>query len=103
MRIIQVLIISLLLSIAFAQDDNVFINVTTGFKITKPSDWLFVTAEENLENIKRIQMKNEAFKQRMLKYSTAPLVAMMKYPEPFDDLNPSFKVNIKPLGHLRKL
>jgi hypothetical protein len=25
----------------------------------------------------------------------------MKYPEPFDDLNPSFKVNIKPLGQLK--
>src|SRR5262245_4472570 len=30
----------------------------------------------------------------MLKYATAPLVAIMKYFEPYDDLNPSFKVNI---------
>ena len=37
----------------------------------------------------------------MLKYATAPLVAMMKYPEPFDDVNPSFKANIKPLGQLK--
>src|SRR5574341_401976 len=37
----------------------------------------------------------------MLKYATAPLVAMMKYPEPYDDLNPSFKVNIKPFGPLK--
>jgi hypothetical protein len=26
---------------------------------------------------------------------------MMKYPEPFDDLNPSFKVNVKPFGKLK--
>jgi hypothetical protein len=26
---------------------------------------------------------------------------MMKYPEPYDDINPSFKVNIKPLGQLQ--
>jgi hypothetical protein len=24
----------------------------------------------------------------------------MKYPEPFDDLNPSFKVNVRPFGNL---
>jgi hypothetical protein len=28
-------------------------------------------------------------------------VVITKYPEPFDDLNPSFKVNIKPLGQLK--
>lgn len=37
----------------------------------------------------------------MVKHSTAPLVVMMKYPEPYDDLNPSFKINIKPLGQLK--
>ena len=37
----------------------------------------------------------------MLKYATVPMVAMMKYPEPYDDINPSFKVNIKPLGQLK--
>jgi hypothetical protein len=28
-------------------------------------------------------------------------VAMMKYPEPFDDLNPSFKVQVKPFGQFK--
>jgi hypothetical protein len=37
----------------------------------------------------------------MLKYSTAPLVAIMKHPEPFDDLNPSIKVQTKPFGQLK--
>lgn len=101
MRIIQVLVISLLSFGVFAQDTNVFESVTVGFKVTKPSEWQFVTAEENLENLEKVQMNDEEFQQLMLKYSTAPLVAMMKYPEPFDDLNPSFKVNIKPLGQLK--
>ena len=34
-----------------------------------------------------------------MKYSTAPLVAMAKYEEPFDDVNPSLKINIKPLNN----
>ena len=37
----------------------------------------------------------------MLKYATAPLVVIAKYPEPFDDLNPSFKVNVRPFGKLK--
>ena len=41
------------------------------------------------------------FHKAMIKYSTVPLVVIMKYPEPFDDINPSFKVNIKPLGRLK--
>lgn len=32
---------------------------------------------------------------------TAPSLSMMKHPEPLDDLNPGFKVNIKPLGQLK--
>ncbi len=101
MRIIQALVVSLLSFGVFAQDTNVFESVTVGFKVTKPTEWQFVTAKENLENLKKVQINDEELQQLMLKYSTAPLVAMMKYPEPFDDLNPSFKVNIKPLGQLK--
>ena len=101
MRVIKALVVSLLSFGAFAQGTNEFESVTVGFKVTKPSEWQFVTAEENLENLKKVQMNDEELQQLMLKYSTAPLVAMMKYPEPFDDLNPSFKVNIKPLGQLK--
>ena len=88
-------------SICFAGDVNTFSSVTAGFSVNKPDSWYFLTAEQNMENIKRIQLDNKEFKQAMLKYTTAPLVAMIKYQEPFDDLNPSFKVNIKPLGNLK--
>lgn len=37
----------------------------------------------------------------MVKYATTPMVAMTKHKEPYDDVNPSFKVNIKPLGQLK--
>ncbi|HPI95757.1 MAG TPA: hypothetical protein PK055_08975 [Gammaproteobacteria bacterium] len=84
-----------------AEDTNVFENVTVGFKVTKPNDWQFVTVKDNFDNLKKVKMDNQEFKQMMLKYSTAPLVAMMKHPEPFEDLNPSFKVNIKPIGQLK--
>jgi len=75
--------------------------VTAGFEITKPAGWQFITAEQNLENIKRTTLNDSEFHAAMLKYATAPLVAMTKYAEPFDDVNPSLKVNIKPLGQLK--
>ncbi|MDO8441904.1 MAG: hypothetical protein Q7S97_12020 [Polaromonas sp.] len=82
-------------------DDNTFKSVTVGFEVTKPASWQFVTAEKNLENLKKTKLNDEEFHQMMLRYSTAPLVAMMKHPEPLDDLNPSFKVQIKPFGQLK--
>lgn len=101
MKSIKVLFLSLFSFGAFAQDNNLFESANIGFKVTKPSEWQFVTAQENLEHLRNIQVNDEEFQQLMLNYSTAPLVAMMKYPENFDDLNPSFKVNIKPLGEFK--
>lgn len=101
MKVLQLLVLTLFSSIALAGTPNKFESLTVGLEVTKPSEWQFITAEENLENIKKIKLNDAEFHQQMLKYSTAPLVAIMKYPEPFDDLNPSFKVNIKPLGQLK--
>ena len=101
MKIIQAFVLFVLTCAAFADNTNQFESITVGFKVTKPNDWQFVTADENLENIKKVQMNDQEFQQLMLKYSTASLVAIMKYPEPYEDLNPSFKVNIKPLGKLK--
>jgi hypothetical protein len=92
----------LMMGIALAGDnENTFRSVSVGFEITKPESWQFLTAEQNLENLKRTKLSDEEFKQLMLRYATAPLVAMMKHPEPFDDLNPSLKVNVKPFGQLK--
>jgi hypothetical protein len=101
MKVVQIIFLTIFSSMVFAGDSNKFESLTVGFKVTKPAEWQFITAEENLENLKKVQMNDAEFQQLMLKYSTVPLVAIMKYPEPFDDLNPSFKVNIKPLGQLK--
>lgn len=91
----------LLLAVTAYANDNIFKSISVGFEITKPKEWSFVTAQENLDNLKRTKLSDDEFQQLMLKYATAPLVAMTKYPEPYDDLNPSLKVNIKPFGQLK--
>lgn len=101
MRRIIALLFALTVSNAAAEDGtNAFKSPTVGFSVVKPSDWQFMTAEQNLENLARTQLNDRQLQEAMRKYSTAPLVAMTKYPEPFDDLNPSFKVNIRSLGEL---
>lgn len=79
---------------------DTFTNPTVGFAVTKPTAWQFVTAEQHMENLSRTHLDDKEMQEAIQKYATAPLVVMMKYPEPYDDLNPSFKVNIKPLGGL---
>lgn len=53
MKFINVLLLMLVSSIVCADSIHVFENKTVGIKVTKPTDWQFVTAEENLENIKK--------------------------------------------------
>jgi hypothetical protein len=96
-----ILVLFLVLSGAvWANDADTFRSPTAGFEVTKPSAWQFATAAQTQENLKRTKLSDSEFQTAMLKYATVPMVAMMKYPEPYDDINPSFKVNIKPLGQL---
>lgn len=88
-------------SLAHAEQSDVFTSPTAGLKVTKPIGWHYVTAAQNLENLKATKLNDQEFQAAMLKYATAPLVAMTRFPEPYDDLNPSFKVNIKPFGQLK--
>jgi hypothetical protein len=83
-----------------AEDPNIFISRAAGFSVTKPANWYFLTAEANAENLSKTRLQDEELQKMMQKYATAPLVIMTKFQEPYDDLNPSFKVNIRPLGSL---
>jgi hypothetical protein len=103
MKLLNIVFLSLLSLLSFsgvANSNNDFESVTVGLKITKPTDWQFLSAQDNMENLKRVDHGSPELKAAILKYATAPLVVMAKYPEPYDDLNPSVKVNIKPLGEL---
>lgn len=80
-------------------ESDTYSNPTLGFSLTKPADWHFMTAEQNAENLARTKLKDEEMQKLAQKYATAPLVAITKYEEPYDDLNPSVKVNMRPLGN----
>ena len=94
-------VLTLWISVGLSDGTEVFQSPTAGFQLTKPAEWTYMTATQNLENIKAVKLSDEEFHEAMQKYATAPLVAMTKYPEPYDDVNPSFKVNIRPYGGLK--
>lgn len=83
-----------------AADVSVFNSPTAGLQLTKPSGWSYQTVAQNMDNIKAVKLSDAELHAAMQRFATAPLVAMTKFPEPFDDVNPSVKVHIKPYGGL---
>ncbi len=102
-KLAAIFVFSLFFASTLCAEDNanVFKNVTVGLEVTKPESWHFLTADQNLESIKRMKLNDEEFHSLVIKYSTAPLVIITKYSEPYDDVNPSLKINIKPFGNLK--
>lgn len=85
---------------AKADDQNVFSNPTLGFSVTKPANWHVASTQDFFRNLKLVELDDKQFQDQLQKYAQVPFLAFMKYPEPYDDVNPSFKVNVKPLAQL---
>lgn len=93
------LIMALTLSrISFAEE--IFNNEKIGLEVTKPEAWVVLTAAENQKNLESIEYGSKGFKDLVLKYATIPVFAFSKYAEPYPDINPSFKINLRPAGKL---
>ncbi|MFL6729966.1 MAG: hypothetical protein ACJ8E3_01490 [Sphingomicrobium sp.] len=69
-----------------------------GLTLVRPDGWSTVSADQNVRNIRSVRMDDPEFQELVARYATVPAVMIAKYPEPHDDLNPSFKVNVRPLG-----
>jgi hypothetical protein len=76
-------------------------NPTLGFYIRKPSSWHYLTAEEHRENLTRSDFTDPKFKELVTRYARTPFLAITKYKEPYDDLNPSIRVNAREAGNLK--
>jgi hypothetical protein len=69
-----------------------------GLSVARPLTWSTITAEENVRNLRSVEMDDRQLQELAIRYSAAPIVAFAKYKEPYADLNPSFKVNVRRLG-----
>ena len=75
---------------------------TLGLSVVRPQGWVTITAEENAQNIRSVQMDDPEFQAMAARYANSPIFAISKYQEPYRDLNPSFKINVRPLGGFAK-
>ena len=71
---------------------------TLGLSVVRPPDWTTITAEQNAQNIRSVNMDDRELQELAARYATAPIVAFAKYKEPYEDLNPSFKINVRSVG-----
>lgn len=82
-------------------DDDVFRSEIAGIELAKPDGWDF----QNLEVIARhrasVKAKDPEFQEAIERLATAPLVVATKHPEPYESLNPSLQVLVRPLGQLQ--
>lgn len=74
-----------------------------GLSIVRPAEWVTISADENAQNLRSIRMDDPEFQRMVALYANSPIVAMAKYPEPHDDLNPSLKINVRPIGGFASL
>ncbi len=78
--------------------DSIYYNETFGFKVFKPDGWHVETSKEYVETLRKIDLNDPKLKDIVQKNANVPVVSYTKYREPYQDLNPGFKVNVYPLG-----
>lgn len=78
--------------------DELVRDPVAGIEVTKPASWSFLTAAQNLESFRQVPFKDRKIGEYAKKNVNIPIIAFAKYPEPFDDVNLSLKINIHPIG-----
>jgi len=92
-----VLVVLAITSSASAEEASKFESATAGFAVQKPAGWRFASLEQVTRNRTSVRMSDEELQKQLELHATAPLVVVMKHEEPYDGLNPSFQVILRPL------
>jgi hypothetical protein len=99
--IVTFIVLGMFGRLAIGSEKNEYTNPTVGFKVTKPSTWNYISAETITTNRENIRLKDEDLRAAIRERATPPLVAMTKYKEPYDDLNPTISIVFRPAGSLQ--
>ena len=78
--------------------DDTFKNAAAGFSIKKPEGWVYLSADDMEESRNSVKFNDEEFAEYVKARANMPLVVIAKYTEPYEDLNPSIQVVIRPVG-----
>jgi hypothetical protein len=103
---LQAKLVSALLFLFFASlslgaaAGEVIVDEKLGFSIELPDNWVKMDASAFYDNLGKIEIEDEDFQKVLQKYANVPVVIATKYQEPYNDVNPSIKVNARPYGNL---
>ena len=75
-------------------------NPTAGIVVVKPTGWHVGTIQQVEANRAKVRMNDEELQKAIQQSASAPLFVFTRYPEPYDGLNPSIQVALRPLGPL---
>lgn len=71
-----------------------------GIKLDYPKTWKLNSADSYYSNLENIKFDDKEFNEMIQKSASVPFFFLTKYSEPYDDINPSLKINTKPFGNL---
>jgi len=80
---------------------NFFKSNMARIELEVPKGWHFMNNETIAERRATVKLKDKELQDAIQKRASIPLVAATMYPEPYESLNPSIQVLVKPLGKLK--
>lgn len=87
-------------NVVHAESMDVFTLPYVGVEITKQSDWHFMNVALGAESAKSVKFQDEEFAELVAKSDAVPLAVITKYPESYEDVNPSLKIDVQSLKSL---
>lgn len=87
----------------YAQEDSLkkYVHPVLGLSLSYPSSWSVISVDDYFNQLENTKLTNEEFDEMILKHAQVPLFAITKYKEPYDNLNPSIKINTRHYGNLK--
>lgn len=89
--------------VAAEPSPNLFRSEIAGIELEKPAGWHYQNLEAVAKYRSRARLKDKEYEAYVHNLASAPLVVATKHSEPYDSLNPSFQVLVRPLGQLKGL
>lgn len=70
-------------------------------KIALPIGWVELNSDQFYENLGKVKLEDPEFESKLRKSANLPALVATKFPEPYEKLNPSIKINVRPYGNVK--
>lgn len=99
--VVPFLFVFLFVSNSQIESTKTFKHNVLGFSIKYSNKWSIISVDDQYANLNKITLNDSSFNEMIKKGTSVPFFAISKFKEPYDDINPSLKINTKPYGNLQ--